>query len=91
MFREPMNGFPASLGQDSPIEDLAQPRGHATSATASAPFGPGRLVRICRGPFSGIEGAVLEGRSNSRSVIALTLSQSGVYLEIDDALLEPAD
>lgn len=51
-------------------------------------FEPGRLVRICGGAFAGVEGAVLEGRENFRSIIALSLSQSGVYLEVDDALLE---
>lgn len=54
-------------------------------------FEPGRLVRICGGAFAGVEGSVLERRENFRSIVALSLSQSGVYLEVDDALLEAID
>ena len=52
---------------------------------------PGRLVRICGGAFAGVEGAVLEVLANFRSIVALKLSQSGVYLEVDDVLLEAID
>lgn len=60
----------------------------AVSETAKRRFEPGRLVRICGGTFAGVAGAVLETRANFRSIVALRVSQAGVSLEVDDALLE---
>ena len=57
----------------------------------AAQFKPGRLVRIRRGAFAGIEGAVLRNCGNSRLIVALALSQSGVYLEIDAEMLDAID
>jgi hypothetical protein len=58
---------------------------------SAAQFAAGRLVRICGGAFTGFEGVVLRRCGFSRLIVALALSQSGVYLEIEAEMLEAID
>jgi transcriptional antiterminator RfaH len=50
---------------------------------------PGRRVRVCSGPFLGLEGTVESCRSGYRLVVGVQLLQRGVSLEIDHAYVEP--
>lgn len=58
--------------------------------TVEERLAPGDRVCIRRGSLAGIEGVVLERRGRSRLLVAVHFLQSGVSLEIDDFLLEPA-
>jgi transcriptional antiterminator RfaH len=51
----------------------------------------GRLVRIKAGPMGGLEGRVIQRRGQTRLLVAVTMLQQGVSIEIDDFLLEPLD
>jgi hypothetical protein len=51
----------------------------------------GRLVRIKAGPMQGLEGQVIRRRGQTRLLVAVTMLQQGVSIEIDDFLLEPLD
>jgi len=57
--------------------------------TIESRLAPGQKVRIKNGPFSGLEGTVLERRKKIRLLIAVHYLQQGVSLEIDDFLVEP--
>lgn len=92
MISKPTDGLRRTFGSRlpfmTPVEE-AQP-GEPRRISA-AQFKPGGVVRICRGAFFGIEGVVLERHGCSRLILALALSQSGVYLEIDAEMLEAID
>lgn len=81
----------ASRGIRAALDEAEIRASFCSHPPVTSRLGPGRLVRVCAGAFEGVEGAILEGRENCRSIVALKLSQSGVYLEIDDALLEAID
>ena len=49
----------------------------------------GRLVRVKSGPIAGTEGIVISRKGKSRLVVAVTLLQQGVSVEIDDFQVEP--
>lgn len=49
----------------------------------------GRAVRVKSGPLAGTEGIVLTRRGKHCLVVAVTLLQQGVSVEIDDYRLEP--
>ena len=49
----------------------------------------GDRVRIRRGPMEGLEGTVISRRGKVRLLVAVTMLQQGVSVEIDDFLLEP--
>jgi transcriptional antiterminator RfaH len=51
----------------------------------------GDHVRIRRGPMEGLEGTVISRRGKMRLLVAVTMLQQGVSVEIDDFLLEPLD
>lgn len=52
---------------------------------------PGRRVRIKYGPMRGIEGVVTRRRGGKRRLlVAVEFLQSGVSIEIDDFMVEPA-
>jgi transcription antitermination factor NusG len=48
----------------------------------------GDLVRIKNGPMAGMEGTVITRRGKMRLLVAVTMLQQGVSVEIDDYLLE---
>lgn len=48
---------------------------------------PGRLVRVCRGAFAGVEGIVIEQLGTSRVLIAVRSVEAGIYLEVAKELL----
>ncbi len=73
------------------IEPTDETPAPAKRRIAPVQFRPGRLVRLCRGAFVGVEGVVLRDQGNSRLIIAPAVSQSGVYLEIDAEMLETTD
>ena len=56
--------------------------------TAHHPLRPGVQVRLGAGVMCGMVGVVTTRCSDSRSRIALHCLQSGVAIEIDDAILE---
>jgi transcriptional antiterminator RfaH len=56
--------------------------------TIEARLAPGDLVRVRSGSLAGVEGMVIERRKKCRLLIAVTLLQQGVSVEIDDFLLE---
>jgi transcription antitermination factor NusG len=58
--------------------------------TVERRLSPGRKVRIKAGPMAGLEGTVLSRRGKTRLLVAVTMLQQGVSMEIDDFLLEPA-
>jgi transcription antitermination factor NusG len=52
---------------------------------------PGRRVRIKYGPMRGIEGVITQRRGGKRRLlVAVEFLQSGVSVEIDDFMVEPA-
>lgn len=50
---------------------------------------PGQRVRICSGPFQGIEGVVLRRGGQTRLLVAVRFLQQGASMLIDDYSLEP--
>ena len=48
-------------------------------------------MRVTTGSFAGDEGTVITRRGRNRLLVAVTLLQQGVSLEIDDFMLEPID
>jgi transcription antitermination factor NusG len=56
-------------------------------ATAEV-FQAGQRVRIRRGPLRGSEGTILECRGAGQLLIAMDGLQPGVYLQIDESLVE---
>jgi transcriptional antiterminator RfaH len=50
---------------------------------------PGERVRVKDGPFAGAEGEILRRKGKTILVVAATLLQQGVSVEIDDFLVEP--
>jgi transcriptional antiterminator RfaH len=47
---------------------------------------PGEHVRVQRGPLSGIEGVVLKGDGGKRLLVAVSLLQQGISVDIEDCL-----
>ncbi len=84
-----------------PVEDQQQMRHDllqvATLIQMNAPLtverrlSAGNRVRIRRGPMEGLEGEVITRRGKVRLLVAVTMLQQGVSVEIDDFLLEPLD
>jgi transcriptional antiterminator RfaH len=50
---------------------------------------PGRPVRIKSGPMQGIDGTIITRRGKELLLVAVTLLQQGVTVEIDDFQVEP--
>jgi len=59
--------------------------------TIEARLQPGQRVRVLDGSFSGMEGIIESRCRKTRLVVAITLLQRGVSVELDDVLLEPLD
>ena len=85
--------------QDVPVSDQQQfvneLRNLEALISADAPvtierkLEPGRWVRVKSGPMEGTEGTVVSRRGKSRLVVAVTLLQQGVSVEIEDFQVEP--
>jgi len=56
--------------------------------TIESQLAAGQKVRVMDGPFAGMEGTVLRRRQKTRIVMAVTMLQQGVSVEVDDFLLE---
>jgi transcription antitermination factor NusG len=59
--------------------------------TVEQRLAPGNQVRIRHGAMAGLEGTVLVRRGKTRLIVAVTLLQQGVSVEVDDFSLEPID
>ncbi len=59
--------------------------------TVEQRLAPGNRVRIKHGAMAGLEGTVLVRRGKTRLIVAVTLLQQGVSVEVDDFSLEPID
>jgi transcription antitermination factor NusG len=59
--------------------------------TVEQRLAPGNHVRIRHGAMAGVEGTVLVRRGKTRLIVAVTLLQQGVSVELDDYTLEPID
>lgn len=59
--------------------------------TVEQRLAPGNRVRIRHGAMVGLEGTVLVRRGQTRLIVAVTLLQQGVSVEVDDFSLEPID
>jgi transcriptional antiterminator RfaH len=57
--------------------------------TVESRLEPGQAVRIKSGPFTGIEGTIIQRRNSTRLLIAVKYLQQGVSVQIDDFLVEP--
>lgn len=92
MLSKPTEGLRRNVNGCLPLVAHADeaPLGEQGSLSATQ-FKPGRLVRICRGAFAGVEGAVILRVGKSRLIVALAVSQSGVYLEVDAEMLQAID
>lgn len=51
----------------------------------------GRRGRVSRGPFRGLEGVISQRHHSTRLILEVRLLGRGAALEIDAAMLEPAD
>jgi transcription antitermination factor NusG len=49
---------------------------------------PGLAVRVTKGPFSGIEGVIIEQRNSRKFIVQLTTIGEGLVVNVDDRLLE---
>ncbi len=59
--------------------------------TIEARLQPGQKVRVLEGSFAGMEGIIESRCRKTRLIVAITLLQRGVSVELDDVLLEPLD
>jgi len=57
--------------------------------TVEASLTTGMRVRVKHGPLTGLEGAVLTRRGETRLLVAVDFLKQGVSIEIEDYLLEP--
>lgn len=70
------------------VDDRAQPRAPKAPRRGEARLKCGDRVHVIDGALAGAEGVVVKRRRECRLVVALTLVQQGVSVEIDDYLLE---
>ncbi len=59
--------------------------------TVEQRLAPGNQVRIRHGAMAGLEGTVLVRRGKTRLIVAVTMLQQGVSVEVDDFSLERID
>src|SRR6516162_1858884 len=59
--------------------------------TVEQRLAPGNQVRIRHGAMAGMEGTVLVRRGKTRLIVAVTMLQQGVSVEVDDFSLERID
>lgn len=81
------------IEQDQLTHDLGQVSQliHADAPlTVERRLAAGQKVRIKAGPMAGLEGTVISRRGQTHLLVAVTMLQQGVSMEIDDFLLEPA-
>ena len=50
---------------------------------------PGRLVKVRSGVLEGMEGLVVRRVQGSRLLVALPCLQQGIFIQIEESLLEP--
>lgn len=77
------NMFPTAIYGETPLATLAD-----LSPSVRETVRVGNRVRVSSGVFEGVEGTVSSYCSSSRLVIELDLDCEGVYLEIDDHMIE---
>lgn len=71
-----LNNLSALIGADAPL-------------TIERRLTSGDPVRVKNGPMAGMEGIVIQRRGKSQLLVAVTMLQQGVSVELDDCILEP--
>ena len=82
------NGTPASL----PEEEMQALRTGLDNGVCGAPhrvLTTGRKVRVKNGPMAGLQGILRRCKSRARLVVSLELIQRAMFVEIDEADIEP--
>ncbi|MGH7139025.1 MAG: hypothetical protein ACREHD_25040 [Pirellulales bacterium] len=77
------NLFPMGLCAEGPLATVADRR-----AVVRESLPAGERVRVRSGAFEGVEGTIMSYRSPSRLVIEVDLDCQGVFLEIDEHMIE---
>jgi len=73
-----------------PEEEFARIRGFLNCGFRAEPhpyLKTGRRVRVCSGPFEGMEGIVVRRKNSSRLVISLELIQRAMAVDVEEACL----
>ncbi len=79
---------------DRLVDDLRQIRRLIEAEaplTCEARLEPGQRVRVCRGPFTGIEGVIVKRHGQQRLLVAVEFLQRGASVQIDDCSVERID
>ena len=71
-----LNNLSTLIGADAPL-------------TVERRLTSGDPVRVKNGPMAGMEGVVVQRRGKSKLLVAVTMLQQGVSVELDDCILEP--
>jgi transcription antitermination factor NusG len=83
------NGQPVAV----PAEEIEALRNRLSGSAKIEPhpyLRAGRRVRVCSGPFQGLEGIVLRRKDRCRLIFSIDLIQRSLAIELDEADLEPA-
>ena len=89
------NAIVHTLGVEDEEQLVSELRNLQMLISADAPvtierkLEPGRWVRVKSGPMENTEGVVISRKGKTRLVVAVTLLQQGVSVEIDDFQVEP--
>lgn len=81
------NGAPAPL----PTEEIEGLKKGLVSGMRTEPhpfLRTGRRVRVCSGPFEGLEGMVVRRKKGTRLVLSLELIQRSIAVDLDSVLVE---
>lgn len=52
---------------------------------------PGQRVRVCHGPFAGMEGEIISRHRPTRLQVAIDFIRRGISMEIDDCMVRPLE
>jgi len=83
------NGKPAPVAEFE-VETLRQGLSCSTSVEPHPYLKVGKQVRVCRGPFAGMQGILIRRKDLYRLVLSVDLIMRSVSVEIDEADVEPA-
>jgi transcription antitermination factor NusG len=74
-----------------PAEDFERISGLLRQGLRATPhpyLQAGRRVRVCSGPFEGLEGIIVRRNNRKRLVISLELIQRSIAVDLEEAILE---
>jgi len=77
--------------EDAEIQALQAVIHAGLPAAPCAYLRTGQLIRLDRGPLSGLRGLLLQRRGGSRLVVSITLLQRSVSVEVEQAWISPRD